>query len=723
MKKKLLAPYLCAVAAAASMSGCSDVGTPDYQWSNVAIGGGGYVTGMVYSEAEKDLIYARTDIGGAYRWAEDEQRWVALTDHLGGEDWELIGIESIAADPVEANRVYLMCGTYMGSPGAVLASEDYGATWTQVDMPFACGANQSGRGVGERMMVDPNRNSTIYMGTRNAGLWRSDDYGRTWAEVESFPNKGDYRQGDTDVGILWVEFDPVSGDVYVGVADTAGNCIYRSSDDGASWEALPVNVPGMYPLQADLDADGTLYLAYSDNCGPELSPNSGAVYRYRDGAFTDITPPPDDGRYGGFGGISVDRQDPGTLVVATLGYWGDNGDNIYCSTDGGETWQSLFNEKTGEKRYVMDVSQADWLTWGRVEAKTGWWMTDVNIDPFCSDKVMYGTGATVFCIQNMTELGTKDVTISFAAHGLEETAVYQMVSPQYQEGQPQLYSIMGDLTGFAHTDVTVCPDDAHFMGSSFGGDPTDLDAAFANANVAACCIQNREHPLWVTTDGGVTWRAAEQLPERADGGKVYVNADGSLLLWKPAGTGNTNIYKYSIEKEKWYAVSGLGYGAEVAADRVDPDVFYAVYNGMFLRSDDRGNTFAPTGQLVADGCSIQTVVGKEGNVWLCNGSLLMYTEDGGESFTTVEDVQFRAIGFGAPAKKGGYPAVYAMGQAGEQGDGIYRSVDKGAAWQRINDDLHRFGNLTPCITGDSRIFGRVYFATNGRGIVMGDTAQ
>ncbi len=180
MKQKLLALCLCAVA---GMSGCSGTGTAAYQWSNVAIGGGGYVTGMVYSEAEENLIYARTDIGGAYRWTEDEQRWVALTDHLGGADWNLIGIESIAADPVEANRVYLMCGTYMGSPGAVLASEDYGTTWTQVDMPFECGANQSGRGVGERMMVDPNRNSTIYMGTRNAGLCvrtTTAEHGQRW---------------------------------------------------------------------------------------------------------------------------------------------------------------------------------------------------------------------------------------------------------------------------------------------------------------------------------------------------------------------------------------------------------------------------------------------------------------------------------------------------------------------------------------------------------------
>jgi len=38
-----------------------------YTWKNAEIVGGGFVPGIIFSEVEKDLVYARTDIGGLYR--------------------------------------------------------------------------------------------------------------------------------------------------------------------------------------------------------------------------------------------------------------------------------------------------------------------------------------------------------------------------------------------------------------------------------------------------------------------------------------------------------------------------------------------------------------------------------------------------------------------------------------------------------------------------------
>lgn len=702
-----------------------DAAAVNYDWSNVAIGGGGYITGIVYNPIEEGLAYVRTDIGGAYRFDKEKDKWVAITDHLGSDEWNLIGIESIATDPVEPNRVYAACGTYMSNAAALLASDDYGTTWYQYDVDFNCGGNQSGRGVGERMMVDPVNNNNIYFGSRNAGLWKSDDYGKSWNQVDSFPVKGDYNQESNNIGIMWVEFDPSNNDIYAGVAMTNGECIYKSSDEGKTWETLPVNNKGMYPLQADISENGKMYIAYSDTAGPNVDPKNGAVYSLdlKTQEFTDITPDVGDGRYGGFGGISVDPQNQDTIVVTSIGFWSDNGDNIYRSTDGGKSWSSLFTSE--EKNYIMDTSKAQWLDWDRDEAKTGWWTAAIDINPFNSDEVTYGTGATVFSTVNMTELGTETpVTIEFDAYGIEETAVYTMISPPTDGTTPQLYSIMGDLTGFSHLDVTKCPDDNHFMKN---GNPDSLDCAWQDGNIAVYTSESSKC-LNYTTDGGETWNVIKTLPEAANGGKVAVATDGSAIIWRPS-TLSGKPYITPDFGETWYYCEGLGYGANIVADRVNPQKFYAVCDGMFYTSTDGGYTFESTGAVVTDN-AVPTAVGDtEGSVWITSGSMVMYTEDEGKTFTVLKNINAKAIGFGAPEKDGDYMTIYAMGNddvdgnENPQGDGIYRSTDKGLTWQRINDDLHLFGNLTYSITGDSEIFGRVYFATNGRGIVMGDIAE
>src|SRR5690348_5292695 len=51
-----------------------------YNWRNVQIAGGGYVPGIIFNPTERNLVYARTDIGGAYRWNESTQRWTPLLD-------------------------------------------------------------------------------------------------------------------------------------------------------------------------------------------------------------------------------------------------------------------------------------------------------------------------------------------------------------------------------------------------------------------------------------------------------------------------------------------------------------------------------------------------------------------------------------------------------------------------------------------------------------------
>ena len=98
-----------AVLGAALVSAASAVDS--FKWSSVAMGGGGFVSAIVASPLEENLFYARTDVGGAYRWNNASERWESMMDWVDVSERGLLGVEAIAVDPKEAETVYLMTGT------------------------------------------------------------------------------------------------------------------------------------------------------------------------------------------------------------------------------------------------------------------------------------------------------------------------------------------------------------------------------------------------------------------------------------------------------------------------------------------------------------------------------------------------------------------------------------------------------------------------------------
>ena len=216
-----------------------------YRWTNVTVGAGGYAPNIVFSAVERGLAYLRTDMGGAYRWDEKSARWMPLQD--GNAVPSYMGIESIAPDPRDPDVVYMAAGVGASQPAAILRSADRGRSWRITPVPFAMGGNEDGRGLGERLAIDPNSTQRLFFGSRHDGLWRSDDAGATWAKVARFPVAGLARPGfrRTHGGIAFVAIDPTSGGggrpsgrVWAGVADPGATHLYRSDDAGETWVAV-----------------------------------------------------------------------------------------------------------------------------------------------------------------------------------------------------------------------------------------------------------------------------------------------------------------------------------------------------------------------------------------------------------------------------------------------------------------------------------------------------
>ncbi len=706
-----------------------------WEWSNVEIVGGGFVPNIIYNPTEEGLVYCRTDIGGAYKLNKENNRWECITDFIGGDDWNYMGIESIATDPVEPNRVYLAAGTYSNSPGAIFYSEDYGENWGIFELPFGCGGNEVGRGAGERLQVDPNDNSILYFGSRADGLWKSEDYGRTWAQVESFPTKGGYSEDGYSQGLTFVAFDKSSGEagkatqtIFVGAAATSGNYIYRSDDGGQTWTDIEnpdaITAEGdkqkLKPCQGEVSADGYLYTSWSMKIGPNGAMD-GAIQKYNiaTGEWKEITP--ETGLTCGYNGISVNPNDPNMIVCTTLDLWAIV-DNVFVSFDGGESWGSIWyrdEDKNRVDNYVMDISSAEWLDW-QDQLKPGWWMTGVAINPFNADEIMYGTGATIYGTTNLTKVDSEPVNIEVRAMGIEETAIFDFVSPMpNDENAPDLYSIMGDIYGFKHQDANVAPKE-HF------GDfkSTDIDCAALDYNIVVRATDEGSGTIYYSTDAADTWEEVETLPEgvkKAGGGSVKLSADGKTILYA-AGVAGAGVFISDDFGASWTMCEGVPSAAQIETDKVNPDKFYAAFDGDVFISRDKGRSWEKLTTLLVSSFYMQACPDVEGDLWINIGSglFLLDTETGelGNMSQGLQDC--KAIGFGKAEKDGDYMTIYMLGQADEKGFGVYMSQDKGATWKRINDDAHKWGNVNSVISGDPKHFGRVYISTNGRGIIRGD---
>lgn len=693
------------VCIAVALSGIHAVQAEEtYNWRNVEINGGGFVSGIIFHPTEPGLAYARTDIGGAYRWNNGTKRWIPLTDQFGnGDDWNLLGIESIAVDPSDPNRVYVAAGTYTNDwakNSAMLRSTDRGDTWLRTDLPFKNGGNEDGRGMGERLIVNPRDPKTLFFGSRRNGLWRSGDYGATWRKVESWPAP----ENENGIGISFLTYD-AQGTLYAGVASKTAN-LFASSDNGATWQAVAGAPQGFFPHHGVFASDGTLYLTYSNGPGPN-GVSDGAVWkRSSTGQWSKITPQAGTGF--GYAGLGVDRKNPTVLMVSSLDRWAQ-GDDIFRSTDGGATWKSV------KEKSERDSSAAPYLNWGKPKAELGHWIGDVEIDPFDAGHVLYTTGATIWGSDNADALDQDQMTNwSVRAGGIEEVSVSKLISPPVG---PPLVSGMRDIGGFVHNDLTK-PSPNGMMDNPRVSRNEGLDFAALKPTLL---VRSGDNKGGYSTNSGQSWTPFAGQPANAmDGGGVAISADGATVVWASA----QNIAQVSSDMGKtWEPTTGLPAKAAIISDRVTPGVFYSLDGASkhLLVSTDGGATFSPRGAAVPNGFDkVAAAPDGAGDLWLTGNSGLMHSQDGGSSWTKIEGVaSTENIGFGKAAPGATYSALYSSATiAGVPG--IYRSDDEGQQWSRINDDRHQWGWTGGAITGDPRVYGRVFIATNGRGIIWGE---
>jgi hypothetical protein len=316
-----------------------------------------------------------------------------------------------------------------------------------------------------------------------------------------------------------------------------------------------------------------------------------------------------------------------------------------------------------------------------------------------------------------------------------------------------LISGFGDIGGFVHSDLTKSmPITANPMFTN----TNTIEYAEAASNVIVRSGTRSKHnipsaSLGYSTDFGTTWSPLKaplpagytEIPDDKLGynygdpyidANIVVSADGKTFVVMTPDPVLTDDRGAS-----WSKVKGLSaHHGWIVADRGDAKRFYAVDfdKAVVYASVDGARSFKPvkTTGLPADIKaaepkarediqSLYATPNKPGDLWFNAKGQLYHSIDGGAHFAKIDSglrVSHMDFGKAAPGKTD--MALYAIGTQ-DTVTAIWQSLDNAQSWTRINDERHEYFRAFRRIAADKNVFGRVYVATDGRGIVLGEPSK
>ena len=333
--------------------------------------------------------------------------------------------------------------------------------------PFRGGRTRAATGV-------PSQPNVFYIGQVNGGVWKSDDYGRTWTPIfDSQPTQsiGAIAVAPSDPNIIYV----ASGEGLQRPDLSVGDGIYKSTDAGKSWTHLGLRDGQQIPA------------------------------------------------------LVVDPHDPNRVFAAVLGHpYGPNEERgIFRSTDGGVTWEKVLfkNENTGGSDIEMDPKNPDVLYAALWEARQGPWEYGNGYGGTDGGLFKSTDGGTTW--RQLTNGLPKDlVQIYVAIAPSEPNRLYATVGttkPSAYESGAGLGVYRSDDGGETWTQITTDPRPAMRIG---GGDlpiprvdPKNPDVVYS-----ASIVTHR------STDGGKTWTPLRGAPGGDDYQNLWINPENPDVI-------------------------------------------------------------------------------------------------------------------------------------------------------------------------------------------------
>ena len=589
------------------------------------------------------------------------------------------------------SRILVLCILAAGAAANFAGAQQYSPTlyqemrWRMIG-PFRGGRTRAVAGV-------PGQPNVFYMAQVNGGVWKSEDYGRTWNPIfddQPTQSVGAIAVAPSDPNIVYV----ACGEGLQRPDLSVGDGIYRSADAGKTWTHLGLRDGQQIPA------------------------------------------------------LAVDPRDPNRLFAAVLGHpYGPNEERgIFRSTDGGQTWQKVLykDENTGGSDIEIDPSNPDVLYACLWRARQGPW----------EDGNAYGgAGGGIFKSTDRGNTWNKlagglpeDLVQAYVA--IARSDPRRLYSSLADTHGTHIYR--SDDAGEHWSAITTDARPALRIG---GGDLAVPVVDTKNPDV----VYTTSIVCWRSTDGGKTWTGIRGAPGGDDYQNMWINPDNpnTILLVSDQGAivtvngGETwsswynqptaqlyhviadDVFPYrvyggqqesgsvgiasrgndgEITFREWHPVGVIEYGY-VAPDPLHPRIVYGAGRSEVSKFDWETGQVQDVTPIVLRGGNYRTDRTEpiifsplDPHILYYAANVLFETRNGGVSWQTISPDLTRPhpgipASLGSLAAKDEYAAkvrgvIYALAPSFKDINTLWAGTDDGLVWI-TRDGGKKWNNITP----------------------------